>query len=203
MTATYSPNNGAPVSGGLAVKVVDYCLPREPGLLGRQGAGLGADQCAAPTGAGERPAAPALTASTNAPPGAETLSLLIDQNEPRTLVGRLGTSGPIVASVRADGLRLFGTPDTYNTVIERYPDHSRLVETMEVLSPVLTNVTVQINIIVGGVTFDDGTTYRELLPSDFDALGQHPLRFLMPRGVQTANCHRVTIVQGAAKVGTY
>ena len=122
-----------------------------------------------------------LSTQTNDTSGVETLSLLIDQNEPRTLVGRLGTQGPIVTSVRADGLRLFGTPDTYNTVIERYADHSRLVETMEVLSPVLTNVTVQINIIVGGVTFDDGTTYRELLPSDFDALGQHPLRFLMPR----------------------
>ena len=132
-----------------------------------------------------------------------SLSLLIDQNEPRTIVSRLGPSGPIVAAVRALGLRLFAAPDTYNSVIERYPDGSRLVETMQVLSPLLTNVTVQINIIVGGVTFDDGTVYRELTASDFDALGQSKVRFLMPVGVQTANCRRIFVMQGTAKVGKY
>jgi hypothetical protein len=197
VTATYSPNNGAPVSGGLAVKVVDYSFPENPVCWGGKARDWALTNVP-PELVWESDPRLQLSTQTN-----QTLSLLIDQNEPRTLVGRLGTHGPIVTSVRADGLRLFGTPDTYNTVIERYPDHSRLVETMEVLSPVLTNVTVQINIIVGGVTFDDGTTYRELQASDFDALGQHALRFLMPQGVQTANCHRVTIVQGAAKVGTY
>ena len=74
---------------------------------------------------------------------------------------------------------------------------------MQVLSPVLTNVTVQISIIVGGVTFDDGTTHRELKPSDFDALGQCRVRFLMRAGVETANCHRIVVMQGAAQVGSY
>jgi hypothetical protein len=56
---------------------------------------------------------------------------------------------------------------------------------------------------VGGVTFDDGTTYKELSATDFDALGQHKLRFIMPEGVTTANCHRITIMQGAERVGDY
>jgi hypothetical protein len=203
VTATYTPNNGGPsASGTLTVKAMDYALPENPVCWG----GKARDWVLTnvpPELVWESDPRLQLSIQTNDAPVLQTLSLLIDQNEPRTLVGRLGTNGPIVASVRADGLRLFGVPDTYNTVLERYADHSRLVETMEVLSPVLTNVTVQINIIVGGVTFDDGTTYREIQPSDFDALGQYTLRFLMPQGVQTANCHRVTIVQGATKVGTY
>jgi len=62
---------------------------------------------------------------------------------------------------------------------------------------------VQINIIVGGVTLDDGTTCRELTASDFDALGQCTVRFLMARGVQTANCYRLDVMQGADRVGGY
>jgi hypothetical protein len=197
VTATYSPNNGPSASGTMTVKVIDYALPANPVCWGGKVRDWVLTNVPAQL-VWETDPRLQLSTQTN-----QTLSLLIDLNEPRTLVGRLGIGGPIVASVRADGLRLFGTPDTYNTVVERYSDQSRLVETMEVLSPAFTNVTVQINIIVGGVTFDDGTTYREVVPSDFDALGQHTLRFLMPRGVSTANCHRVTIVQGSAKVGTY
>jgi hypothetical protein len=131
------------------------------------------------------------------------LSLIADQNEPRYIVSRLGDGGPILDSAKADGLRLFATPDTYNQIAKTYSDGSRLVETIEVLSPVLPGVTVQVRIIVGGVTFDDGTTYKELSATDFDALGQHKLRFIMPEGVTTANCHRITIMQGAERVGDY
>jgi hypothetical protein len=62
---------------------------------------------------------------------------------------------------------------------------------------------MQISVIDLGVTFDDGTTYREVGTSEFDALGQYAFRFLMPSGVRTANCHRITLVQGAEKIGAY
>jgi hypothetical protein len=62
---------------------------------------------------------------------------------------------------------------------------------------------VQLSVIVGGVTFDDGTTRRVLRPSDFDALGQCRVRFLMGASVETANCHRIVVMQAAAQVGSY
>jgi hypothetical protein len=132
-----------------------------------------------------------------------SLGLLIDQNQPRTLVARLGKTRPIVASATAQGLRFFGAAETYNTVIEQYPDGSRLVETMEVFSPVLTNITLQIRVIVGGVTFDDGTILKELTAADFDSLGQCKVRFLLPAGVQTSDCHATRIFQGSTLVGGY
>jgi hypothetical protein len=40
-------------------------------------------------------------------------------------------------------------------------------------------------------------------PADFDALGQCKLRFLLPAGVQTANCYSIQVMQGTALVGSY
>jgi hypothetical protein len=203
VTAAYTPNNGgAPVTGGMTVKVIDYSFPENPVCWAGKARVWALTNVPSEIVLESDPRL-TLTPQTNASANVQALSLQIDQNEPRTLVSRLGANGPIVTAVRADGIRLFATPDTYNTVIARYPDGSRLVETMEVLSPVLTNVTVQLSVIVGGVTFDDGTTYRELAASDFDALGQCTVHFLMPKGVQTANCHHINIMQGTAKVGTY
>jgi hypothetical protein len=133
----------------------------------------------------------------------QNFNLMIDQNEPRYIVSRVGLTGPILDSSRADGFRLFTTPDTYNKIVQHYDDGSRLVETMEVLSPVLPNITVQIVILVGGVTFEDGTTYKELTAADFDSLGQYKLRFIAPVGVVTANCHRIQVVQGSDLVGVH
>ena len=203
VTATYTPNNrGTPVSGGVTVRVIDYRFPADPVCWESRARDWVLTNV--PSGITlESDGRLKLAAQTNATATAQTLSLLIDQNEPRTLVSRLGANGPIVAAARADGLRVYGAPDTYNKLIRKYPDGSHLVETMLVLSPVPKNVTVQLSLIVGGVTFDDGTISRELKPSNFDALGQCTVRFLMGASVETANCHRIVVMQGAAPVGSY
>ncbi len=201
VTATYTPtNSGALVRGSMTVKVIDYRFPENPVCWAGKARDWALTNIPSEIVLENDPRLK-LTPTTNDTANVRALSLLIDQNEPRTMVSRLGTNGPIVAAVRADGMRLFAAPDTYNTVIEQYPDGSQLAETMQVLSPVLTNVTVQIHIIVGGVTFDDGTTYRELTAPDFDALGQNKLHFLMAAGVQTANCRRIFVMQGSTQVG--
>ena len=203
VNATYTPNNGgASVTGGTTVKVIDHAFPEGPVCWAAKPRDWSLTNVPSELRLEGDPRL-TVTAQTNASPDVQTFGLLIDQNEPRTLVTRLGAAGPILASVPATGIRLFAAPDTYNATLVRYPDGSRLVETLEILSPVLTNVTVQISLIVGGVTFDDGTIYRELTASDFDSLGQCTVRFLMPSGVRTANCHRITIKQGPAKVGAY
>ena len=203
VSATYSPTNrGAPAAGGITIKVIDYGFPDRPVCWAGRVRDWALTNVPAQLVLESDPRVQ-LTAETNAPAGVRALSLLTDQNEPRTIVARLEPNGPIAAAVRADSLRLFGAPDTYNKLIERYPDGSRLVETMVILSPVFTNVTVQLSVIVGGVTLDDGTTSRCLTPSDFDALGQRTVRFLMPAGVQTANCHRLVVMQGPVPIGRY
>jgi hypothetical protein len=119
--------------------------------------------------------------------------LLIDQNEPRYAVSRIGSTGPILESAKASGCTLFHTEQTYNRVLETYEDGTRLIEALIILSPVLLDVTVRAHITVGGSTFDDGTTVRDIEASEFDELGQYKLRFILPASAQTANCHGFTI----------
>lgn len=203
VSATYLPtNSSAPVTAGMTIRVIEYQFPENPVCWAGKVRDWALTNVPSEIVLESDPGLK-LTPQTNATANLQALSLLIDQNEPRTMVARLGTNGLIVAAVRADGIRLFAAPDTYNKMIEQYPDGSRLAETLQVLSPVLTNVTVQINIIVGGVTFDDGTTYRELTASDFDALGECTARYLIPAGAKTANCRRIVVMQGTAKVGKY
>jgi hypothetical protein len=142
----------------------------------------------------------ALTQLTPGDNGDQRLQLQTDENERRYVVARTGATGSIIVAARADGFKVFAAPDTYNYTIEAYPDGSRLVETMIIASPPLADLDVQVAIIVGGVTFDDGTTVKHLT---FDDLGQCKVRFLMPAGVLTANCHQVEAYQGSVLVGRY
>jgi hypothetical protein len=203
ITGTYTPAQGAPQSRSITVNVVEHGFTNNPDCwVGKErdwdlpsvatqvvleaDSRLFVEQTATLADNGRR------------------LSLLTDQNEPRYIISRLGDGGPILDSARANGFRVFAAPDTYNWVMEQYPDGSRLVETMVILSRVPPDVTVQVRVIVGGVTFDDGTTYRELTSADFDALGRYKLRFILPASARSTNCHSITIIQWAADVvGTY
>jgi len=195
VNAVYTPQTGAALTGSITVKAVGYNFPTNPVCLTSVIRNWPLTNV--PLEIVLAPDPRFRMVQTNL----GSLGLLIDQNLPRTLVARLGKAGPILASATAQGLRLFATPETYNTVVEQYSDGSQLVETMDVLSPVRPDVTVQIMVIVGGVTFDDGTTFKELTAADFDALGQCKVRFLLAAGVQTANCHGIRVMQGASLVG--
>ena len=74
---------------------------------------------------------------------------------------------------------------------------------MLILSPVPQDITVLIHVVVGGITFDDGTTDRTLTAADFDMLGQYKFRFIVPAGARTANCHTIKVMQGQTLLGMY
>ena len=93
--------------------------------------------------------------------------------------------------------------DTYVDAIHTFPDGSTLIESGLVLSPVLPQVTVRLEIVVGGVTFDDGTLVKELTAADFNELGQASVRFLRPVDVQTSVCHMIKAYQNGVLVGVY
>jgi hypothetical protein len=65
----------------------------------------------------------------------------------------------------------------------------------------LPDLTVELDVIVSGVIFDDGTTTKILTPADFDTLGQAVVRFIRPAYAQTSVCHSVTMWQGPAVLG--
>ncbi len=201
VTATATPQSGAPQTGSITVDVVDYNFPNNPVCL--VGKPRDWELANVPPEVGLEVDPRFKAQMTTLPNNGRRLNLIIDENEPRGVVARAGDHGPILDSARAAGLKIFVAPETENRVIQQYPDGSRLVETVEVLSPALTNVTVQVYIIAAGVTFDDGTTFRQLSAADINALGEYRLRFIMPAGVQTANCHGIRVWQGADLVGSY
>ena len=134
--------------------------------------------------------------------GTRQLRLAIDTQENRFIVARAGTNGPIVASAAAQGFRLFAGSETYLRVIEQYDDGSRLAETAVLLSPFLPQLMVRIDIVVGGITFDDGTVVKELTPPDFNALGEARVRFIQPASAKTSVCNMVRVYQGDSLIGT-
>jgi hypothetical protein len=82
------------------------------------------------------------------------------------------------------------------------PSHSsRLVEQMIVESPVLPEVQVRLEVIAGGVTFDDGTTVKILTAADFNELGEAIVRFVQSSANAGAVCHRLLAYQEGVFLG--
>lgn len=127
-------------------------------------------------------------------------TLITDQNAPRYIVSRLGTNGPVLDAAKANGFQLWSAGNTGARVLQVYSDGSQLVETREILSPVLPDLTVRLDVIVGGVTFDDGTTTKTLTPADFDALGQCVVHFIRPASASTSTCYSISVFQGSTLI---
>lgn len=119
------------------------------------------------------------------------------------VVARLGQNGPILGSSSISGFRLFSGYDTEVYVVQEYPDGTRLVEMGIVMSPVQSNVIVNLRIIVGGVMFDDGTVEKNLTAKDFDELGATTVRFILPPQAVTSVCHRITAYEGTIPLGSH
>jgi len=91
----------------------------------------------------------------------------------------LGTNGPVLGLGQGHGFNLWSSPDTSLRSSRRIwtaANWSRC----SWCNPVLADVTVELDTIVGGVMFDDGTTIKTLTASDFNALGQSKVRFIRP-----------------------
>ena len=203
VTAIYAPRSHGPAqTGGITVTVIGYSFPNNPDCMVNRLRSWNLTNVPPQISLEVDPRLnPRLIESL--PDNGRSMELLVEDNYACAIVARLGNQGPILGGAKADSFRLFATPDTYNTVIQHYSDGSQLVETMDILSPLLPDLSLQLKIIVGGVTFDDGTLVHDVTAGDFDPLGESVIRFLMPAWVQTANCHTVQVFQGDVLVGTY
>jgi hypothetical protein len=128
-------------------------------------------------------------------------SLITDDNEPRLILARMGSSGPILDSTRVSGFDFWGGGTTLLKVLQTYSDGSQLVEMLLVMNPVPPDITVQVQVAVGGVVFEDGTVSKTIAATDFDSLGRYSVRFIRPASAQTSVCHSIKLLQGTAVVG--
>jgi len=119
----------------------------------------------------------------------------------RYVLARLGDNGPVLAREAVRGVDLSSSSETYVKVMETYSDGSKLLEMGVVTSPIESDVDIQLDIFAAGVTFDDGTIFKVLTASDFDALGETSVRFIKAAGVQASVCHWFRAYQGQDFLG--
>ena len=139
--------------------------------------------------------------SATNPNGGAQLTLGIDANEPRTILARLGTNGPVLASAQVQGFDIWSGDQAYTKILQVYPDGSQLVEMLMISSPVETNAVFVLQPIVSGVVFEDGTLLKTVVSTNFDVLGQCPVRFIRPASAATSVCNQIKGYQGNYQIG--
>jgi hypothetical protein len=199
VTATYTSERGATQNGAITVNVVEHEFAESPacwvGEVRTWDVSLPSEAVL------EADARLFINAIAPLPESGWRTSLIIDQGAPRYLLSRLGERGTVLSSGVVCGFDFRYGADTYIDLVDVYSDNSRLLEMLLVLSPVPADVTVRLDISVGGVVFDDGTVSKELTAADFDALGNCRVRLIRPAGTKTSVCHSIRLLQGATQIG--
>ncbi len=144
----------------------------------------------------------ALSVSNRATGGVD-LTVASDGNDPRRAVLRLGANGTILESLTVHGLRFHSSASYRVMVLETYEDGSMLIEEVVTLSRPLPGTTVELRIFVGGVTFDDGTVTRVLVPGDFDEIHGFSNRYVLPAEARTSVCHTTKLYHEGVYLGLY
>lgn len=202
VTATYSDTQGAVQKRSITVKVVAGSFEGSPVAWTRRERAWDCPQIPSDAAIDYDPR---ITFSEEAAllKGGQRFRLKIDAGEDRWVLARLDRGGPIFAATTIRGIDIDGVSESGAYYGKQYDDGSRMVETAVAQSRVFSDVHVELNIIVGGVMFDDGTLVKTLRPEDFDPTGLAVLNFLMPPGVQTSNCHVMRAYQNGTYLGEY
>ena len=132
--------------------------------------------------------------------GGVDLTLLTHSDRDLGLVSRLDEEGAISDAVQVSPV--WADNGSYYRVAETYPDGSQLVEVSLLLGSFPEGTTVNLEIFVAGVTFEDGTRSKTLTAGDFDENGHFTIRFIKARGVTTSVCHRTYIYQDGKLIYT-
>jgi hypothetical protein len=87
-------------------------------------------------------------------------------------------------------------------ILQTYADGSQLIGTPIILSEIPDGLEVHLQIFVGGVTFEDGTTYKILTPEDFDEFGRYYAKFIKTPDAP-AHCHRIHMYLDGTYLGRF
>jgi hypothetical protein len=202
VTGTYLPASGPSKSGSITVNVVpQQNLPNvQPAAWTWMMRNLNLPNLAPEATLQADSRLACFISGTNAN-GAVQLTLATGENEAQSVIARLGTNGPVLDSTQVSGFDVWSGGQAYTKVLQVYSDGSQLVEMLMISSPVETNVTFVLKPIVSGVMFDDGTMLKTLTATNFDALGQCPVRFIRPASAQTSVCNQIQAYQGNYQLG--
>lgn len=120
------------------------------------------------------------------------------------IVSRLGESGPIIDAVAIDAVHSYYKDNPSWEVLETFNDGTELWEAKINLGGYIpADFRATISIFKAGVTFDDGTTYREITAADFDENGVYKYYMYRPTTTSGSTCHTVRFYQGNQSLGYF
>ena len=114
---------------------------------------------------------------------------------------RIGADGPILGSGEVKRVRL-RSHDKAGNIYESLGDPISTARMYVVVTGDLDGAEIRCTIVIGGVTFDDGTTTKSLWAADFDDLGIGNLLFLKANTAH-ANCRTFSVWKDEVRVGDF
>ena len=140
---------------------------------------------------------PGMTLSWN---GA-SLSVLVNRMyAEHFVIARAGANGPILASRRVKPFWIQAAVDSYVKVIEKRATSQVWQQRMLSLG-IPDDVTVELSIFVGGVTFDDLSIVRYLTSAQLGDPGNYLFNLIHPNSVAASVCHTIRAYQNGVYLG--
>ena len=139
---------------------------------------------------------------TNSPGrAANTYNLATSTPQNQPFLVRQGADGPILGSGEVKSVRL-RSHDKAGNIYESIGDPISKARMYVVVTGDLDGAEIRCTIVIGGVTFDDGTTTKSLWVADFDDLGVGSLLFLKANTAH-ANCRKFSVWKDGVRVGAF
>ncbi len=120
------------------------------------------------------------------------------------VAARLGSmTGPIAAHAFVRTIRVASDEANRSRCSGDLRRRQQSRRTPIMLSTITPDTRLVVDIVVGGVTFDDGTGSKTFTAADFDQFGRVYVKFILPKGVSSAFCHRIKLFQGDTYLGIF
>ncbi len=121
-----------------------------------------------------------------------------------SLVARLGgEDGPVADALRLQPLVNYNAESDKWTIIQTFPDGTELWKATIDLGggPLPPDLRIEMRVVVGGASFDDGSLVRVLTAADFDENGIYTYFMLLAPEAQGSVCHQRVFFDGAEPLG--
>jgi hypothetical protein len=139
---------------------------------------------------------------TNSPGrAANTYNLATSTPQNQPFLVRYGADGPILGSGEVKTIRV-RSGELAGNFYESVGDPISTARMYVVVSGDLAGAEVRCNIVIGGVTFDDGTTSKSLWAADLDEFGVSSLLFLKSNSAHS-NCRKFFVWKDGVRVADF
>ncbi len=136
------------------------------------------------------------------PPAGRTFALSAAGSGSYVVLARLGAEGPILARTRIEAFDVLASNRTgYRHEGEVLADGTRVIVMPVSAADLPEGASLRLQIIISGVTFEDGSRVKWIHREDLDADGLYHVRFLVSPDHDGTPCHRFEVWQDGVRIG--